>query len=177
MAFRNTRSRAGTAGRSGRASDDLAAALDAAWALEDTDDDESFAVIDSGGWSRRRTPVGVGESSSLGLLPRPARAGRALSGGGGGDVDRGSSASPSLGPRGNSSPNPSFRGDDADNDQEMSEVSEGCSATVRGMASVGMHFHEGRGATSPLPPPIPATSPLRNPSPCVCSGLPVPGVV
>jgi len=99
--------------------------------------------------------VGVGESSSLGLLPRPARAGRDLSGGGGAMLI----------------------GDDADNDQEMSEVSEGRSATVRGMASVGMHFHEGRGATSPLPPPIPATSPLRNPSPCVCSGLPVPGVV
>ena len=105
MAFRNTRSRAGAAGRSGRASDDLAAALDAALALEDADDDGSFAVIATGSLSGRRTPVGVGESSSLGLPPRPARTGRALSGGKGGDVDRGSSASSSLGPRGNSSPN------------------------------------------------------------------------
>ena len=164
----NTRSCAGAAGRSGRASDDLAAALDVALVLEDADNDGSSTVIDSGGPSERRTPVGVGESSSLGLPPRPARAGRALSGrGGGGEVDRGSSANPSLGPRGNSSPNPSFGGDDADDDQEMSEVSEGHSAAARGMASVGMRFHEGRGgATSPVPPPIPATSPLQNPRPC-----------
>ncbi len=83
MAFCNTCSCTSTAGRSGRASDDLAAALDAAWALQDTDDDGSFAVIDSGGSSGRRIPVGVGESSSLDLPPRPARTGRALSGGGG----------------------------------------------------------------------------------------------
>jgi len=58
MAFRNTRSRACTAGRSGRESDDLAAALDAAWALEDADDDESFAVIDSGGFEWAPDPGG-----------------------------------------------------------------------------------------------------------------------
>ena len=130
MAFRNTRSRAGAAGRSGRASDDLAAALDAALALEDADDDGSFAVIDSGSLSGRQTPVGVGESSSLVLPPRPARAVGLCLVGGGGHVDRGSSANPSLGPRGNSSPNPSFGGDDADDDQEMSEVGDGRSAAA-----------------------------------------------
>ena len=79
----NTRSCAGAAGRSVRASDDLAAALNAALVLEDADNDGFFAVIDLGGLSGRRTPVGVGESTSLGLPPRPARAGRALSGRGG----------------------------------------------------------------------------------------------
>ena len=97
MAYQGTCSRSRTDGWTGRASDDLAAALNNALAFDDADDDSSYAVVGSGSSGRRQTPMSVGESSSLGLPPRPARAGRALSGGGGGgDVNRGSSASPSL---------------------------------------------------------------------------------
>ena len=84
MAYQGTRSRAHTDGWSGRALDDLAAALNGALAFDDADNDGSYAVVGSGSSGRRQTPMSVGESSSLGLPPRPARAGRALSGGGGG---------------------------------------------------------------------------------------------
>jgi hypothetical protein len=50
-------------------------------------------------------------------------------------------------------------------DQQADKRSNGRSAAAQGLASVGMRFDEGRGATSPCLPSLPSSSPLRNPIP------------
>lgn len=70
--------------------------------------------------------------------------------------------------RGNGSPNSSVGDveDMTDEDQDAQPSNRGNrGAAARDMASAGMRFLAGRGATSPLPPSLPATSPLRNPIP------------
>jgi hypothetical protein len=158
--------------------DGLVAELTSALSLEEFElggggNDESFLMV-SEGVGGRHTPVGAvsGESSSsLRLPPRvPACAGRGIWGGGGGDLDRGSSTSPSLGQRGDSS-SPAPAGS---RQARVSPTSfwpvrlEGRgslawrSMAAQDLARVGMRFNEGTGASSNTPPRLKPTSALLN---------------
>jgi hypothetical protein len=82
MAYNLRGRRSGASGRAGRESDALAADLAASLAIDDVADDDSYALVPEDSTAARRPSLG--ESSSLRLPPRPARAGRGSSGGGGG---------------------------------------------------------------------------------------------
>ena len=79
MAYNLRGRRSGASGRAGRESDALAAELAASLAIDDAADDDSYALVPAVSTVTHRSPLG--ESPSLRLPPRLARASWISSGG------------------------------------------------------------------------------------------------
>jgi hypothetical protein len=175
MAY-NTCLRSSAPGHTGRQLDNLLARLNASLLLEDGSlggDNNSFAIVPLGGGGRC-TPTGIssGKSFTLCLPPHGLLcASRGVSGGGGGDWNRESSASPSLGPRVSDSLSPtpvSGNSRQCARPEEFASLESKRPSLARqsgaawDLARVGMQFDQGTGATSTRPPPLSSLSPRRR---------------